>query len=90
VFLLVAVTCLYRYVPQKQPPWRDAMVGGMVLTLLWECAKHLFSNYVQSLTVYSRMYGSLLVVVLFLLWVYYSAALLLFGAAIVHRLQAKR
>jgi uncharacterized BrkB/YihY/UPF0761 family membrane protein len=32
----------------------------------------------------------LIVVVLFLLWVYYSAALFLFGAAIVHRLQARK
>jgi len=29
-------------------------------------------------------------VVLFLLWVYYSAALFLYGAAIVHRLEKKR
>jgi len=90
LLVLAAVTCLYRYVPQQRPLWRDAEVGGLVLALLWEGAKHLFSTYVQSLTVYSRMYGSLLVVVLFLLWVYYSAALLLFGAAIVHRLQARR
>ncbi len=90
LLVLAAVTCLYRYVPQQQPPWRDALVGGVVLALLWEFAKHLFSTYVPSLTVYSRMYGSLLVVVLFLLWVYYSAALLLFGAAIVHRLQVRR
>jgi uncharacterized BrkB/YihY/UPF0761 family membrane protein len=36
---------------------------------------------------YDRMYGSLLVVVMFLLWVYYSASLFLYGAAVVHRLQ---
>src|SRR5574341_1934991 len=90
-FLLVfaAVTCLYRYVPRSRPLWRDAAVGGLVLALLWEGAKHLFSTYVPSLTVYSRIYGSLLVVVLFLLWIYYSAALLLFSAAIVHRLEVR-
>ena len=90
VLMMIAVTCLYRYVPKQRPAWRDAAVGGFVLTLLWEFAKHLFSTYVQHLAVYSRMYGSLLLVVLFLLWVYYSAALLLFGAAIVHRLHARR
>ncbi|TAJ32244.1 MAG: YihY/virulence factor BrkB family protein [Nitrospirae bacterium] len=88
--VLAAVTCLYRYLPTKRPAWREAAVGGVVLALLWEFAKHLFSTYVQHLSVYGRMYGSLLMVVLFLLWVYYSAALLLFGAGIVHRLQAKR
>ncbi len=90
LLVLAAVTCLYRYVPRSRPLWRDAAVGGLVLALLWEGAKHLFSTYVPSLTVYSRMYGSLLVVVLFLLWVYYSAVLLLFSAAIVHRLQVLR
>ena len=91
-FLLVlgAVTCLYRYVPRSRPSWGHAAVGGLVLAVLWEGAKHLFSTYVPSVTIYSRMYGSLLVVVLFLLWVYYSAVLLLFSAAIVHRLQVPR
>ena len=90
LLVLAAVTCLYRYVPRSRPRWGDAAVGGLVLALLWEGAKHLFSTYVPSLTVYSRIYGSLLVVVLFLLWVYYSATLLLFSAAIVHSLQVRR
>jgi membrane protein len=90
ILVLTAVTCLYRYLPHTQPAWGHAMVGGLVLAVLWEFAKHVFSSYIQNLSVYSRMYGSLLVVVLFLLWVYYSAALFLFGAAIVHRLQVHK
>ena len=86
VLLLVSVTCLYRYLPQTRPAWREAFLGGLFLTLLWELAKHLFTSYVQNLGVYGRMYGSLLTLVLFLLWIYYSAALFLFSAALVHRL----
>lgn len=88
--ILLAATCLYRYLPMRRPAWRDAAIGGVVLALLWEAAKHLFSRYVQDLAVYGRMYGSLLAIVLFLLWVYYSAALLLYGAGVVHRLHARR
>lgn len=87
--VLIVATGLYRYIPKQSPAWRHAAAGGMVLALLWEVAKHLFSNYIQVRSVYGRMYGSLLVVVLFLLWVYYSAVLLLFGATIVHRLQTR-
>lgn len=90
VLLLTSVTCLYRYLPQVRPGWREAFTGGLFLALLWELAKHVFSGYVQNLTVYGRMYGSLLAVVLFLLWMYYSAALFLFGATLVHRLQQLR
>jgi membrane protein len=86
--VLITVTCLYRYLPKNKPTWEQAAAGGLVLTLLWETAKHLFSAYLQNTAVYyNRMYGSLLVVVLFLIWVYYSAVLFLYGAAIVHRLQ---
>jgi membrane protein len=87
-FILVTVTCIYRYLPQKRPTWQQAAGGGLVLALLWELAKHFFSTNVQDVIVYyDRMYGSLLVVVMFLLWVYYSASLFLYGAAVVHRLQ---
>ncbi len=86
--VLTTVTFLYRYLPKNKPTWEQAAAGGLVLTLLWETAKHLFSTYLQNTVVYyNRMYGSLLVVVLFLIWVYYSAVLFLYGAAIVHRLQ---
>jgi membrane protein len=88
--VLIAVAGLYRYLPQRRPPWRHALVGGLILAVLWEMAKHVFSNYVTTVALYSRLYGSLLFVVLFLLWTYYSALLFLFGAEIVHRLQPVR
>lgn len=88
VSVFATVTGLYRYLPKNRPTWRQAAAGGLVLTLLWEIAKHLFSSYVGGLTIYyNRMYGSLLFVVIFLLWVYYSAVLFLYSAAVVHRLQ---
>jgi membrane protein len=91
VFILVTVTCIYRYLPKDRPTWEQAAGGGLVLTVLWEFAKHFFSTYVQDVVVYyDRMYGSLLVVVMFLLWVYYSASLFLYSAAVVHRLQVEQ
>jgi membrane protein len=87
--VFAAMMCLYRFVPRPAPAWQNAAIGALVLALLWELAKHLFGGYVRHLSIYGRMYGSLLEVVLFLLWVYYSAALFLFGAAIVNRLERR-
>jgi membrane protein len=83
------VTLLYRYVPRRRPEWREAMVGAMTFGVLWVAAKLLFVTYSGYATVYVRLYGSLLEVVLLLLWVYYSAVLLLFGAVIAHNLQQR-
>lgn len=82
-----AVSLLYRFVPRRRPRWQSAMIGGLLFGLLWVAAKVLFVNYGEYATVYTRLYGSLLEVVLLLLWVYYSAGLLLFGGIVVYRLQ---
>jgi membrane protein len=63
------------------------MIGALTFSLLWVSAKLLFVTYSTYATVYAHLYGSLLEVILLLLWVYYSAALLLIGAEVAHLLQ---
>ena len=83
----LTVSLLYRLVPRRRPRWRDAMAGALTFGLLWVAAKLLFVNYGDFAMVYARLYGSLLEVVLLLLWVYYSAGLFLFGGIIAHNLK---
>jgi len=83
------VTGLYRLVPRRRPQWREAMIGALTFSLLWVAAKLLFVIYGTYATVYGDLYGSLLEVILTLLWFYYSAALLLIGAEVAHRLQQR-
>ena len=89
VLAFLTVSFLYRYVPRRRPSWREAMAGAMTFGLLWVSAKLLFVTYGGYATVYVRLYGSLMEVVLLLLWVYYSAGLLLLGAVIAHKLQQR-
>ena len=83
----LTVSLLYRLVPRRRPRWSHAMAGALTFGLLWVSAKLLFLSYSDYATVYARLYGSLLEVVLLLLWVYYSAGLLLFGGIIARKLQ---
>lgn len=85
----LAVGTLYRYVPRRRPQWREALIGSLTFSLLWVAAKLLFVTYNDYATIYANLYGSLLEVILLLLWIYYSAALLLFGAAVAHALQQR-
>jgi len=46
-------------------------------------------TYNEYATVYTKLYGSLLEIILLLLWIYYSALLFLVGAVLAHALQQR-
>jgi len=84
------VALLFRYLPRNRPRWGAAVRGGVLFAPLWELAKHFFALYVVNSRRFGHMYGSLLGIVLGLLWIYYSASLFLFCGAVVHRLEGAR
>jgi membrane protein len=90
-FLMAFLTvgALYRYVPRRRPQWREALIGSLTFSLLWVAAKLMFVTYNDYATVYTKLYGSLLEVILLLLWIYYSALLFLLGAVLAHALQQR-
>jgi membrane protein len=89
IMAFLAVGVLYRYVPRRKPQWREALIGSLTFSLLWVAAKLIFVTYNEYATVYTKLYGSLLEVILLLLWIYYSALLFLFGAVLAHTLQQR-
>ncbi len=83
VGVLVLAT-LYKLLPNTTVRWRSAIVGATVATVLWLVAKWGFAVYVQQLVFKGNLYGVLGVLPLFLLWLYYSWLILLFGAELAH------
>lgn len=80
-FLLLTLlfTSIYRFVPDARLRWRDAALGGAVTSVLFNVGKYLISLYLGWTSVAS-VYGAAGSVVVFLLWVYYSAEAVLLGA----------
>lgn len=80
----------YRYVPRRRPRVWTALAGGMLTAVLWEIAKQLFRFYIRNVGVYDQIYGTLGVLVAFVMFVYYSAIVFVFGAAYVASLDSRR
>ena len=78
---VAALAVLYRYAPSRdEPEWRWTTPGALVATVLWLVASGLFSIYVGSFGSYNETYGSLGGVVVVMLWLFLTAAVVLFGA----------
>ena len=71
---------LYRYVPNAGPTWADVRLGALLAAILFEAGKYAFSWYLTSFARYSLIYGSLGTTIVFLMWSYLSALILLLGA----------
>jgi membrane protein len=80
----------YRYVPYRRTRMGAALAGALVASILWEVAKQLFALYIRQVGVYDQIYGPLGVLVAFVMFVYYSAIVFVFGAAYVAALDSRR
>ena len=70
---------VYWLLPAAAIPWRVALVGGVVAGTLWNIVKVGFTYYISHLASYTRTYGALATVIVFLLWINLSASILLWG-----------
>jgi membrane protein len=80
LFILV-VGLVFYFVPNANVRFRDVWVGAVLTGLLWRAALAGFSAYVRDLSRFS-VHGSIAAVVVFLLWVYISAVILLYGVEV--------
>lgn len=79
--LMVALAVVYRYGPARvHVRWRWVSPGSIVAILAWFAMSSAFSWYVGNLAHYERTYGSLGAVIAFMVWLWLTFTVLLFGA----------
>ena len=80
-FVFVMFLGLYRWVPNVDVGWTEAIWGALVAASGWEISKFGFTWFLSSgLASYQLIYGSLGTVVALMLWIYLSSVVILFGA----------
>lgn len=89
-FTFLMFTGLYLWVPNKVVRWRVVFTGSVVVTVLWELAKHVFTLYLGSgLVRYQIVYGSLSTLIVLMVWIYLSSLITLFGAHLIASLDLR-
>src|ERR1019366_3437155 len=78
LFMLV-VGLIYYYVPTVHVRFREVWIGAIVTGLVWKGALSALSWFMSDMSRFTRVNGSIAAVVVFLVWVYVQAAILLYG-----------
>jgi len=76
----LAFLSLYYLVPKAPVRLRSAFFGAVLAAVLFGVAKGFFAVYVEKFSSYSKVYGTVAGIPIFLFWLYVAWSILLFGA----------
>lgn len=79
---------LYSWMPNLKVSLRAAATGSLVSAIFWELGKYGFQIYIVKAVPYSAIYGSIGLLPLFLLWIYLTWWIVLFGLILTQTLQS--
>ena len=85
VILTVFFTTVFRFVPNRRAHKTSIVTelpGALIASFGWVGFSFLYSYYVNHLSNYSAIYGSLTTIVMLLLWLYICIFIMFFGAEI--------
>jgi membrane protein len=82
----------YSYASVRRLPWKTVLVASTFTALLFEVAKRLYALYLANFASLEALGGdaNLGAIVLFILWVYYTAIVFLLGAVVAETWELKK
>ena len=81
--ITILFALIFKFIPDTTIRWRDVRMGAAVTSLLFTVGKVAIGSYLGHSALTSA-YGAAASLVVFLIWIYYSAQILLFGAELTH------
>jgi membrane protein len=87
LLMIGAFTAMFLIVPHRRIRLRFALLGGFICVNLWYLAKFAFKWYVTNIAVFNIVYGALGTLIVVVLWIFYTANILLISAECVAVMQ---
>ena len=73
---------VYILVPNKKVKFVHAFIGSIIASLAFSIMRKFFGTFIASSVDYTTLYGALAAIPVLLVWLYFTWAVVIFGAAI--------
>ncbi len=83
---ILAFALMFFIIPNRKIALKHAGFAALVTAILFEIAKSGFGIFVEYFSTYQVIFGALATIPLFLIWIYLSWSIILFGAEVCHGL----
>jgi len=90
IFMWLAFTGLYIFMSNIKVEWRAAFIGGVVGGSLWQIAQLGYVHFQVGVGRYNAIYGTMAALPIFMVWLYLSWVIVLFGLGVCYAKQNLR
>ncbi|WP_170923746.1 YhjD/YihY/BrkB family envelope integrity protein [Desulfocicer vacuolatum] len=90
LFMWLAFTGLYVFMSNIKVEWQAAFVGGVVGGTLWQLAQVGYIHFQVGVGRYNAIYGTMAALPIFMVWLYISWVIVLFGLGVCYARQNLR
>ena len=90
IFMWLAFTLLYIFMSNIKVQWRAALIGGVVGGTLWQVAQLIYVHFQVGVARYNAIYGTMAALPIFMVWLYVSWVIVLFGLGVCYAQQNLR
>jgi len=90
LFMWLAFSVLYVFMTNIRVEWRSAFVGGVVGGTLWQLAQWGYVNFQVGVAKYNAIYGTMAALPIFMIWLFVSWVIVLFGLEVAYAKQNLR
>ncbi len=80
----IALVFLYIFIPNTKVRLRSAVVGGLLTGVIWQIAQWGYIHFQVGVSRYNAIYGTLSALPVFMVWIYTSWIIVLFGVEVVY------
>jgi membrane protein len=77
------ISAVYLLLPFKRLRWKELAPGILVSACIIELGKKFFVVYVSNVSPYDAVYGSVSSIIVLLIWLYFSAYVILYGSEVI-------
>lgn len=87
VLQTVLFATMFMVLPNDRNRFRDSLPGALLATIGWQIFTNVYSVYSQKFTSYASIYGSVYVLALGMLWLYFCICIVFYGGVLNRILQ---
>jgi len=90
ISIWTALVFLYIFIPNTKVSFRSALVGGLLTGVTWQIAQWAYIHFQIGVSKYNAIYGTLSALPIFMVWIYTSWIIVLFGVEVVYAHQNRK